>query len=600
MRTRPGDEVIDRVSPEDPRGFVRNDIGHHLLSHDTCGRDGAHVASLPERLLRFMGVDVDAVERPHHGRERKYILEATSGGVAVFDFDRDGDLDIYLVKSLTVKTAGEPKRFPSALYENRGVPDGSDVPTFVDVAVAAGVAYPGWGVGVCVADYDGDGFQDLYVTGIERNHLYRNLGGERSGKPSFADVSEEAGVAGGGWSTGCGFADYDRDGDLDLFVSRYQRIGLGNLPEFGKGQICTYRDIPVHCGPRGLPGMPDLFYRNDGGGRFTEAAKEVGVDDPDELFGLGVAWVDVDADGWLDLFVANDTKPNFLYMNRRDGTFEDMAFLMGVAVSEDGKEQGSMGVAVGDYRNEGRPSLFVTNFAEEYNVFYLNQGGYFDDVSFTTATALPSLPRVGWGTSFFDADNDGWLDLVLVNGHVYPQMEDLEMAASAPYRQRPMLYRNRRDGTFEEIAEAAGDPLTTLAVSRGSAVGDLDGDGRLDLVINNLEGQARILLNDSPHTGRWLMVKLVGRAPSTDALGAVITVRIGEQTMTRYVQSGTGYLSQDDMRQHFGLGEAARADSVEVRWPDGTVSERTDVEADRLIVIEQPESTAPSATGNQE
>ena len=265
------------------------------------------------------------------------------------------------------------------------------------------------------------------------------------------------------------------------------------------------------------------------------------------------------------------------------------AFPIGVAVSEDGKEQGSMGIAVGDYLNEGRPSFFVTNFAEEYNVFYRNQGGFFADVSFTTATALPSLPRVGWGTSFLDADNDGWLDLFLVNGHVYPQMKDLEMAASAPYRQRPMLYRNRRDGTFEEIAEAAGGPLTALAVSRGSAVGDLDGDGRLDLVINNLEGKTRVLLNETPAAGHWLLVKLAGRAPATDAIGAVVTVRAGDRTMTRYVQSGTGYLSQDDLRQHFGLGASARADALEVRWPDGTVTRRTDVEAGRLIVIEQPD-----------
>jgi hypothetical protein len=535
--------------------------------------------------IRFRDVTAEAgVDFEHPpAPEKKYILEAASGGVAVFDFDRDGDLDVYLVNSLTVETAGEPRRGPSALYENRGDPRTGGL-TFVDVAEKAGVAHPGWGVGVCVADYDGDGFQDLYVTGVERNRLYRNLGGEAH---AFADVTAAAGVAGGGWSTGCGFADYDRDGDLDLFVSRYLRIGLDDLPEFGKGRTCTYRDVPVHCGPRGLPGMPDLFYRNDGGGRFTEAAREVGVDDPDEMFGLGVAWVDVDGDGWLDLFVANDTKPNFLYRNRRNGTFEDMAYLMGVAVSEDGKEQGSMGVAVGDYLNQGRPSLFVTNFAEEYNVFYRNQGSYFADVSFRSGVALPSLPYVGWGTSFLDADNDGWLDLLLVNGHVYPQMKDLKLAASAPYRQRAMFFHNRRDGTFEEVAAAEG-PLAAAAVSRGTAVGDLDGDGRLDVVVNNLDGKARVLRNETPAAGHWLLVKLAGKPPSTDAVGALITVRTDDETRTRLVRSGTGYLSQDDMRQHFGLGAAARVDSIEVRWPDGSASKRAGVAADRVLVIEQP------------
>ena len=530
-----------------------------------------------EDVTAVAGVDFEHPPAP----EKKYIVEAVSGGVALFDYDRDGHLDIYLVNSLTVDTADRPRLAPSALYRNLG--DG----TFADVAEAAGVAWPGWGVGVCVADVDGDGFQDLYVTGLEQNRLYRNLGGE-----TFADVTRQAGVAGEGWSAGCGFADYDRDGDLDLFVSRYLNVGLGNLPEFGQGKTCTYRDIPVHCGPRGLPGISDLFFRNDGGGSFREVAAEAGVADPDGMFGLGIAWLDADADGWPDLFVANDTTPNFLYLNRRDGTFEESGYLMGVAVSEDGKEQGSMGVAVGDYRNEGRLSLFVTNFAEEYNALYRNQGGYFADVSFGSATALPSLPYVGWGTAFLDVDNDGWLDLLLVNGHVYPQMKDLKLAASAPYRQRPMLFRNRRDGTFEEIGEAVG-VLAERRVSRGLAVGDLDDDGRLDVVINNLDGKAEVLRNVTPDAGSWLSVKLVGEGAMSDAIGALVTVRTGEEVRTRLVRSGTGYLSQDDMRQHFGLGGAAKVDSIEVQWPDGSTSKTAGVEVNRQIVIEQRRLLSP-------
>lgn len=532
----------------------------------------------PQPEIRFRDLTAEAgIDFEHPAApEMRYIVEAVSGGVALFDYDRDGRLDIYLVNSLTVATAGDPRSARSALYRNLG-----DW-TFEDVAESAGVAFPGWGMGVCVADVDGDGWQDLYVTGLENNHFYRNLQGK-----TFADVTAEANVGGGGWSTGCGFADFDRDGDLDLFVSRYLDIGLANLPAFGKGQLCTYRNIPVHCGPRGLPGRSDLFYLNNGKGIFTEAGREVGVFDPEGMFGLGIAWVDVDADGWLDLFVANDTKPNFLYLNRKDGTFEEMAFLLGVAVSEDGKQQGSMGVAVGDYLNQGRPSFFVTNFAEEYNALYRNQGSYFTDASFRSSTALPSLPYVGWGTSFLDADNDGWLDLLLLNGHVYPQMKDLELAASAPFRQRAMLYRNRRDGTFQDVTAGAGDSLRVPEVGRGLAVGDLDDDGRLDVVINNLVGKARVLRNETATSGHWLRVELAGRAGATNGLGARITVRTGDKVQHRWVQSGTGYLSQDDMRQHFGLANSPRVDAVEVLWPDGSRSTVEDISSDQTVRLEQ-------------
>lgn len=542
-------------------------------------------AKAPSALFRDI-TEAAGIEFQHPpAPEKKYIVEAASGGVALFDFDRDGLLDIYLVNSLTVKTAKRPKAARSALYKNVG---GGK---FEDVSEAAGVAWPGWGVGVCVADIDGDGFQDLYVTGMEENRLYKNQAGK-----TFVEITAQAGVGGGGWSAGCGFADYDRDGDLDLFVSRYLKIDFDNLPEFGKGQICTYRGIPVHCGPRGLEGISDLFYRNEGQGRFAEVAKQVGVDDPEGMFGLGVAWVDVNSDGWLDLFVANDTTRNFLYMNKKDGTFEEMGYLMGVAVSEDGKEQGSMGIAVGDYLNEGRLSLFVTNFAEEYNALYRNRGDYFSDVSFRSATALPSLPYVGWGTAFLDVDNDGWLDLLLVNGHVYPQMKDLAVGASAPYRQRAMLYRNRRDGTFEEITAASGESLLEEQVSRGMAVGDLDNDGRLDVVINDLDGKARVLRNETPKAGNWLLVRLEGSGSNTDALGALITVRTGTTTQIRDVRSGTSYLSQDDMRQHFGLGAAKQVDAIEVQWSDGSVSVREGVEVNRLLVLrqEQPSSGSES------
>ena len=531
-------------------------------------------------LTRAAGIDFQSPLSP----EKKYILESVSGGVALLDYNRDGLLDIYLVSSLTVATAGRPELAPSALYRNDSEHTGTvGALRFSDQAADAGVDGTGWGVGVCVADVDGNGYPDLYVTGVGGNRLFLNRDGA-----TFRDATEAAGVAGGGWSTGCGFADADRDGDLDLFVARYLDLNLEELPEFGRGELCQYRGIPVQCGPRGLPGESDLFFRNDGRGKFTEAGAEAGLADPEKMFGLGVAWFDADGDGWQDLYVANDTKPNFLYLNRRDGSFEQASYLLGAAVSEDGKEQGSMGIAIGDYLNEGWLSLLVTNFSEEYNTFYRNhRGEYFTDSSFRSRIAAVSLRHVGWGTSFADVDNDGWLDLLIVNGHVYPQIDQIQLEASAPYRQRRMLFRNRGDGGFEEVV-AEHSPLSQETVSRGLAVGDLDNDGRLDLVINDLDGKAQLLRNVTPDPGHWLLVRLEGRGKMKDGIGALITVRAGRQTYIRPVRSGTGYLSQDDLRQHFGLGTAEKIDAVEVLWPDGSRSKRKHVEADRLLVMRQP------------
>ncbi|MEM1178743.1 MAG: CRTAC1 family protein [Acidobacteriota bacterium] len=509
--------------------------------------------------------------------EKKYILESMSGGVALLDFDLDGDLDIYFVNSLTVETAKQPKTAPSALYVNRG--DG----TFKDVAKAAGVAYPGWGVGVCAADINGDKAPEIYVTGVGANKLYVN---KRDG--TFEEKAAALGADVGGWSAGCGFADYDRDGDLDLFVTRYVEVDLDNLPVFGEGKTCQYRGIAVQCGPRGLPGTTDVLLRNDDG-RFTDVSKKAGVHDPDEFFGLGIAWVDVDDDGWLDLYVANDSGPNYLYRNLGDGIFEELGFPMGVAVSEDGGEQGGMGVAVGDYRNDGRQAIFVTNFSEEYNTLYSNQGDFFTDVSFRSGSAPSSLRFVGWGTALFDADNDGWLDLTVVNGHVYPQLDETKLAASAAYRQPKLYYRNKGDGTFVDESKAMGAAFADLRVGRGLAVGDLDGDGRLDLVVNDLDGAPQVLMNRTARPGRWLAVDLEGRGKNRDAIGALVTVRTGKVERTRLVQSGSSYLSQDDFTRHFGLGTADRYDAIEVRWPDGSVSEHPGGETNRTLTLKQPD-----------
>ena len=512
----------------------------------------------------------------HAAPEKKYIVESMSGGVAMFDYDNDGLIDLYFVDSLTVETARNPAAARSALYRNLG--NGK----FADVTEKSGLAHPGWGMGVCTADVDGDGWEDVYVTGLGGNRLYHN-----NHDGTFTDIAQQAGVAGGGWSAGCGFADYDHDGRLDLFVSRYVKIDLDHLPEFGKDKTCEYRGIAVQCGPRGLPGETDFLFHNDGNGRFTEVGEKAGVSDPRGYFGLGIAWFDYNDDGWPDLYVANDATPNFLYRNNKDGTFKDVAFPMGVAVSEDGAEQGSMGVALGDYLNAGRLSIFVTNFSEEYNDLYRHDGDHFTDVSFRSNTAPSSLPYVGWGDAFIDYDNDGLQDIIVVNGHVYPQLDAVRLGASAGYRQRKLLYHNRGDGTFEEVAAQFGAVMMEPRVGRGLALGDFDNDGRLDVVINNLDGSPEVLHNELATRGNWLLVKLKGSGMNTDAIGALVTARAGTLTQTRVVQSGTGYISQNDMRLHFGIGAATQVDSIDVRWPDGTTSKMTNVKANQIITIKK-------------
>jgi enediyne biosynthesis protein E4 len=512
----------------------------------------------------------------HAAPEKKYIVESMSGGVALFDYDNDGLVDIYFVDSLTVDTAANAKAARSALYRNRGNLK------FEDVTDRAGIGHPGWGMGVCTADVDADGWEDLYVTALSANKLYRN-----NHDGTFADITARAGVAGGGWSAGCGFADYDRDGDLDLFVSRYVKIDLAALPEFGKDKTCEYRGIAVQCGPRGLPGEGDFLFQNGGDARFTEVGAKAGVSDPRAYFGLGIAWFDANDDGWLDLYVANDSTPNFLYMNQRDGTFKETAFPMGVAVSEDGAEQGSMGIAVADWDGAGRLGLFVTNFSEEYNNLFRNAGDHFVEMAFRSKTAPPSLPLVGWGTAFFDYDNDTLVDLMAVNGHVYPQLDKARLGASAGYRQRKLLYHNRGGGLFDEVAAQFGPVLSAERVSRGLAIGDLDNDGRVDVVINDLDGAPQMLHNELAKPGNWLRVKLTGRPGNTNAIGALIVLRSGNSTQRRLVQSGTSYISQDDMRQHFGLGAATTVESIEVRWPDGTKTVRENVKANQQIEIAQ-------------
>ena len=501
--------------------------------------------------------------------EKKYIVESMSGGVALLDYDNDGYLDIYLINSLTVDMVKLKQKTRSALYHNNG--DG----TFTEVTDKAGVGDIGWGMGVAIGDYNNDGWDDIYVTCLGPNHLLKN-----NGNGTFTDVTQKAGVADPRWSTGAAFVDYDNDGKLDLFVSNYVDFDVNNLPEFGKGRTCQFKGVAVQCGPRGLKGAGDTLYHNNGDGTFTDVSKKAGVSDSSGYYGLGVIASDFDDDGLVDIFVANDSTPNFLYHNNGDGTFKDIGFSSGTAVNENGSEQGSMGVTLGDYDHDGRLDLFITNFDDDYNTLYRNDGqGSFTDVSYATKVAGVSLPYVGWGTWFFDYDNDGWPDLLVVNGHVYPQLPT--------YRQRNFVHHNNRDGTFSEVAAQLGAPFAEVRTGRGAAFGDIDNDGDVDVVINNLDGPPQLLRNDGGNAGNSVLLKTIGVKSNRDGIGARVKIVSGDLTQISEVYSGGSYLSQSDLRIHFGLDKRTRIDLIEVHWPSGVVDKVTNVGANKIMTIKE-------------
>jgi hypothetical protein len=501
--------------------------------------------------------------------EKKYIVESMSGGVALFDYDNDGYLDIYFVNSLTIDVLKAKQKTRSALYHNNG--DG----TFTDTTDKAGVGDIGWGMGVAIGDYNNDGFDDIYVTCLGPNHLLKN-----NGNGTFTDVTEKTKTGDPRWSTGAAFVDYDNDGKLDLFVANYVDFDVNNLPEFGKGRLCQFKGIPVQCGPRGLKGAGDTLYHNNGDGTFTDVSKKALVSDPDGYYGLGVVCSDFDGDGRVDIFVANDSTPNFLYHNNGDGTFKEIGFVSGTALSADGSEQGSMGVALGDYDHDGRLDLFVTNFDDDYNTLYHNDGsGSFTDVSYAAKIAAVSLPYVGWGTWFFDYDNDGWPDLMVVNGHVYPQLPT--------YRQRDFMHHNNRDGTFTEVGAQLGPVFAEKHSGRGAAFGDFDDDGDVDVVINNLDGPPQLLRNDGGNANNSVLIKTVGVKSNRDGIGARVKVVAGNLIQIGEVYSGGSYISQNDMRVDFGLEQRNKIDLIEVQWPSGTVDKVTNVAANRIITIKE-------------
>lgn len=510
--------------------------------------------------------------------EKKYLPESMSGGVAAFDFDNDGWLDLYFLNSLSIELAHQGGQTRSALYRNNH--DG----TFRDVTDQAGLANVGWGMGVVAGDYNNDGWADLYVTCLGPNHLFKN-----NGDGTFTDVTASAGVREPRWSTGAAWVDYDRDGWLDLFVANYVDYDLTHLPEFGKGKLCQFKNVAVQCGPRGLRGAGDALFHNNGDGTFSDVSQRAGVADPQGFFGMGVACSDFDGDGWPDLYVANDSTPNFLYHNNGDGTFAEIGFASGAALSQDGAEQGSMGVALGDYDHDGRFDVFVTNFADDYNTLYHNEGrNSFVDVSYRARLAQAGLPYVGWGTKFFDFDNDGWGDLFVANGHVYPQV--------APYQQPKLLYRNNRDGTFTELAAQGGPALTASSSARGVAFGDLDNDGDVDLVINALDGAPQLLRNDGGNAQNFVSLRLIGAKSNRDAIGARVRLVAGRTRQVEEVRSGGSYLSANDLRLHFGLGRQARVSLLEIRWPSGKVERLRNVRARRFLTIQEGRGILPATT----
>jgi hypothetical protein len=521
--------------------------------------------------IRFTDITAEAGITFKHvaSPDKKYIVESMSGGVALFDYDNDGKLDIFLVNSLTVDLVKSKGKTKSALYHNDG--NGK----FTEVGEKAGLSDVGWGMGVAVGDYNNDGFEDIYVTCLGPDHLFKN-----NGNGTFTDVTAKAGVSDPRWSTGATFFDYDHDGNLDLFVSNYVDFDINHLPEFGQGQTCTYKSIPVQCGPRGLKGAGDSLFHNNGDGTFTEVSKQAGVSDPDGFYGLGVMTSDFDGDGWVDLFVANDSTPNFYYHNNHDGTFKEMGFTSGTAVNENGSEQGSMGVTAGDYDHDGRIDLFITNFADEYNTLYHNDApNSFTDVSYAAKVAAVSLPWVGWGTKFFDYDNDGWVDLFVANGHVYPQLPN--------YRQPRLLHHNNRDGTFTEVSAEFGKIFTEPHASRGVAFGDIDNDGDVDLIIADLDGPPQLLRNDGGNANNSILIKTVGVKSNRSGIGARVKVVAGDLTQVDEVRSGDSYISQSDPRLHFGVEKRTKVDLIEVHWPSGVVDKITGVGVNRILTIKE-------------
>jgi hypothetical protein len=510
------------------------------------------------------------------GPQKRYIMESLCGGVAFLDYDNDGWMDILLVQGSTLENmrAGTNPLL-CRLYRNNH--DG----TFTDVTEKAGLSRHGWGMGVAAGDYDNDGWEDLFITTLQGAVLYHS-----NGNGTFTDVTVRAGVDDHGeWGTSATFGDYDNDGLLDLYVANYVDLDLNHLPEFGSSPFCQYRGIPVSCGPRGLPGARDRLYHNNGDGTFTDVTDKLGID-PNSYYGLGVTWGDYDNDGRLDLYVADDSSPSLLYHNNGDGTLTEVGVVAGVAYDSDGREQAGMGVDFGDYDNDGWLDLTKTNFSDDNNnLYHNNKDGSFDDRAGPAGIAPLTYPFLGFGTRFFDFDNDGWKDIIVANGHVNPQVDAYPFGIT--YAERALLFHNLRNGRFEDTGLRSGTALRQRKVSRGLAVGDFDNDGGLDVLISHLDDSPSLLRNLGGNRNHWIRIKTVGTKSNRDGFGARVQVTAVGLTQMDEVRANSSYLSASDPRLLFGLGKATRVEKIVVRWPSGTVDEVKEEAADQELVLQE-------------
>jgi enediyne biosynthesis protein E4 len=518
---------------------------------------------------------------------KKYIIETTGTGVAVFDYDNDGWPDILLVNGTTLEGFPQNKAPTNHLFHNNH--DG----TFTDVTAQSGLSGSGWGQGTCVGDYDNDGWEDVYITYYGKNRLYHNKNGV------FTEVGEQSGTAGTGkaWGTGCAFVDYDRDGLLDLMVANYVDFDLSTAPAPGERASCVWKGVPVMCGPRGLPGAKNILYHNLGNGKFGDVTTKAHIDKTSAHYAFTVATFDYDDDGWPDIYVACDSTASILYHNNRDGTFTDVAVSAGAAYNEDGREQAGMGVAIGDYNGDGKLDIFKTNFSDDTSTLYRNNGnGTFDDVTFAAGLGLHTQ-YLGWGTAFFDMDNDGWPDLLLVNGHVYPEVDKQKLGSS--YEEPRILYHNDATGKFDDISDQAGSGITMPHAGRGLAVADLWNDGRISAVISNMNAPPSLLVNQVRSSNHWIAFRTIGTKSNRDGIGARISVKAGPRIVVDEVRSGSSYNSNHDMRLHFGLGSVAKIDWVDVRWPSGLTERYEDVTSDKINTLKEGSGKPLEATAKK-
>jgi hypothetical protein len=519
------------------------------------------------------------VRNVNGGAEAKnYIIEATGSGVAIIDYDRDGWPDIFLVNGSMLPADGKasPKTEPPTSHLFHNNQDG----TFIDVTAKAGLTATGWGQGACVGDYDNDGYDDIFVTQYGKNRMYHN---ERNG--TFKEVAEQVGVAGSGqeWGTGCAFVDYDRDGRLDLVVANYVHFNLAKTPVPGEAAGCMWKGTPVMCGPRGLESAPNILYHNLGGGKFADVSVASGIRKTAGHYCFSVTTLDYDNDGWPDIYVACDSTPAILYKNNHDGTFTDVAADAGAAYNEDGREQAGMGSTAADFLGDGHIGIFKTNFSDDTSTLYKNNGdGTFTDVTYAAGLGI-NADALGWGAMFADVDNDGFPDLLIVNGHVYPEVDSAKLGAT--FREKRFLYLNLGNGKFKDVSATSGPGLQTPQSGRGLAIADLWNDGRLSAIVNNLSDVPMLLVNHAKNTNHWLGIKLVGTVSNTSAIGARVTLTGSKRKWVDEVRSGSSYNSSSDLRLHFGLGTETSVKIIEVRWPNGKSESFPEPQLDRIITL---------------